>query len=150
MPQESYLLANTVFCLSLHKHLEVVNMIFHSQLVRDTKHLWPSCSFTVIFPPRWPYACSHQHSLRTTMVPLKTDFWKEGFTTIIYSARLHPALRCEILLRPNCSDIPTVRKRNTQEFSLLKLLIQDVFQIILIGAYKHLRKMKIPDSKELI
>lgn len=63
VPQESYLLANTVFCLSLHKHLEVINAIFHSQLVRATKHLWTSCSFAVIFPPRWSYTCSHQHSL---------------------------------------------------------------------------------------
>lgn len=117
--QESYLLANTVFCLSLHKHLEVINTIFHSQLVRATKLLWTSCSSAVIFPPRWPYTYSHQNSLWTMMVPLKIDFWKEAFTTIIYLARqmFNPALRCEILLRPGCSDIPSPkgRKRDIQE-----------------------------------
>lgn len=39
VPQESYLLANTVFCLILHKHLVVINTIFHSQFVRTTKCL---------------------------------------------------------------------------------------------------------------
>lgn len=59
--QESYLLANTVFCLSLHKHLEVINNAFHSQLVRATKYLWTSCSSAVIF-----HQGGHTHAVART------------------------------------------------------------------------------------
>lgn len=152
-PQESYFLASTVFCLSLHKHLEVISTIFHSQLVRATELLWTLCSSAVIFPPRWPYTCSHQNSLWTTTVPLEIDFWKEAFTTIIYLARqmFNPALRCEILLRADCSDIPspTGGKRDIEELFILKLLTQCVFQIILIGVYKQLHEVKTAHSKGL-